>query len=74
MKHVKLFEKFVEEMAETDIHYKNVIAHWEKSDEKEREKMCELIGCKDLNTLKKILRDMGYAEIVEIEKELGIKP
>jgi hypothetical protein len=63
------------EMAESDIHFKTIIDLWNKSDAQVRRRILDAVGrgVHDLNSLKKELRDMGYADIIEVEKELNFE-
>jgi hypothetical protein len=67
--------KELDEMAETDIHFKAVMALWDKSDAQGRRRVLDAVGYGATNreTLKKALRDMSYEDIIEVEKELGLE-
>lgn len=67
--------KNLEEMAETDIHFKAVMSLWDKSDNQEKRKILDAVGYGATNrdTLKKALRDMSYEDILDVEKELGLE-
>ncbi len=63
------------EMAETDIHFKAVMALWDKSDPQGRRRVLDAVGYGATNrdSLKRVLRDMSYEDILEVEKELGLE-
>jgi hypothetical protein len=67
--------KELEEMAETDIHFKAVMALWDKSDAQGRRRILDAVGYGATNrdTLKKALRDMDYEDILDVEKALGLE-
>ena len=65
----------VDEMAETDIHFKAIIQLWSKSDNQGKRRILDAIGygVHDFESMKKELKDMSYKEIIDVEKALGFE-
>ncbi len=63
------------EMAETDVHFKAIMSLWDKSDAQGRRRILDAVGhgATDRNSLKRELKDMGYEDILDVEKELGLE-
>jgi len=67
--------KDLDEMAETDIHFKTIISLWNKSDSQGRRRILDAVGngVHDFNSLKKELKEIGYEDILDIEIALGLE-
>ena len=67
--------KDLDEMAETDIHFKTIISLWNKSDSQGRRRILDVVGngVHDFNSLKKELKEIGYEDILDIEIALGLE-
>lgn len=67
--------KELDEMAESDIHFKAIIMLWNKSDAQGRRRILDAVGqgVHDLISLKKELREMGYDDILDVEKALDLE-
>jgi hypothetical protein len=78
MKHIHTFENFsksVKEMAAGDIHVQAILSAFDAGDMKEKERIAQIVSGKKHYDRKKIIDDLaevGYQEILELEKEIGI--
>jgi len=78
MKHIQKFENFsksVEEMASGDIHVQAIVSAFDAGDTKEKERISQIVSGKKHFDRKKIIDDLaevGYQEILDLEKEIGI--
>jgi hypothetical protein len=78
MKHIHTFENFsksVKEMAAGDIHVQAILSVFDAGDMKEKERIAQIVSGKKHYDRKKIIDDLaevGYQEILELEKEIGI--
>ena len=73
-KSMKLID-ILKEMAETDLHFENIVNNFINSDNHTKEEIAkEVSGVAhlDINKLKKDLSELDHERVVEIEKELGI--
>ncbi len=75
MKHIKLFEQFVDEMSHKDVHFKDIMQMYLKGGSFTKKKVASVV-CKNPNASQKeiedALEDADYNEIIEFEDELGI--
>jgi hypothetical protein len=75
MKHIKLFESFVKEMANTDVHYKEIMDLYH-SGSFAKKKVASVV-CKNPNASQKQieneLAEAGYEDMLEFVNALGIK-
>lgn len=71
----KIKDMELDEMAENDIHFKTIMTLWDKSDPQGRRRILDTVGNGTHNreSLKKELRDMGYDDILDVEKALGLE-
>jgi hypothetical protein len=66
--------KSLQEMAEGDIHFKNIFGYWKSAGAQTKKFVANLLGTKNTeNDIHDTLLDMDYEEIQEIEKELKLK-
>jgi hypothetical protein len=78
MKHIHTFENFsksVKEMAAGDIHVQAILSVFDAGDMKEKERIAQIVSGKKHYDRKKIIDDLaevGYQEILDLEKEIGI--
>jgi hypothetical protein len=75
MKHIKLFEQFVDEMSHKDVHFKDIMQMYLKGGSFTKKKVASVV-CKNPSATQKqiedALEDADYNEIIEFEHELGI--
>lgn len=71
----KIKDMELDEMAESDIHFKAIMSLWDKSDPQGRRRILDAVGhgAHNRDSLKRELRDMGYEDILDVERALGLE-
>lgn len=75
MKLKNILKEAINEMGYNDIHFKNVLQHWQSADALNKEKISQFITGSPDSSEKEImsaLLDMGHQEIQDLENEFGI--
>lgn len=75
MKLKNILKEAINEMGYNDIHFKNVLQHWQSADPMNKKKIASFITGSPNSSADEIIKsllDMGHEEIQDLEKEFGI--
>lgn len=77
MKHVKLYEAYIEEMALGDVNVQRILSAFDTGDDKMKKKISDVVSGQphtDRKRLETDFRSIGYNELVDMMIELDLQP
>ena len=77
MKHVKLYEAYIEEMALGDVNVQRILSAFDTGDDKMKKKIADVVSGQphtDRKRLEADFRSIGYNELVDMMIELDLQP